>query len=100
MVKRRKYECRGNKNVKSIICKSKRSSSGARVSSKMYETFVSTYKEANPNTEITELDLFALDLPYYGNIAISGGYKRSQGMELTAEEEKAVATVDQYLNQF
>ena len=63
------------------------------VSSKMYETFVSTYKEANPNTEITELDLFALDLPYYGNIAISGGYKRSQGMELTAEEEKAVATV-------
>ena len=26
----------------------------------MYETFVSTYKEANPNTEITELDLFAL----------------------------------------
>ena len=53
----------------------------------MYETFVSTYKEANPNTEITELDLFALDLPYYGNIAISGGYKRSQGMELTAEEE-------------
>ena len=57
------------------------------VSSRMYETFVSAYKEANPNAEITELDLFALDLPYYGNIAISGGYKRSQGMELTAEEE-------------
>ena len=47
----------------------------------MYETFVSTYKEANPNTEITELDLFALDLPYYGNIAILGGYKRRKGME-------------------
>jgi FMN-dependent NADH-azoreductase len=70
------------------------------ISSKMYETFVSTFKEANPNVQLTELDLFALDLPYYGNIAIMGGYKRSQGMELTAEEAKAVEVVDQYLNQF
>jgi FMN-dependent NADH-azoreductase len=69
-------------------------------SSKMYETFVSNFKEANPNAQITELDLFALDLPYYGNTAIMGGYKRSQGMELTAEETKAVEVVDQYLNQF
>ncbi|WP_242144779.1 MULTISPECIES: FMN-dependent NADH-azoreductase [unclassified Bacillus cereus group] len=70
------------------------------ISSKMYETFVSTYKAANPNTEVTELDLYELNLPYYGNVAITGGYKRSQGLELTAEEEKAVATVDKYLNQF
>src|SRR3954447_17141195 len=70
------------------------------ISSKMYETFVKTYKEANPNEEITELDLFSLDLPYYGNTAITGGYKRSQGMELTAEEAKAADVVDQYLNQF
>lgn len=70
------------------------------ISSKMYETFVGTYKETNPNTEITELDLFRLDLPYFGNTAITGGYKRSQGLELTAEEETAADLVEQYLNQF
>ncbi|MFK2824112.1 FMN-dependent NADH-azoreductase [Bacillus sp. B190/17] len=70
------------------------------VSSKMYETFVNTFKEANPHAEITELDLFELDLPYYGNTAITGSYKRSQGLELTAEEAKAADIVEQYLNQF
>ncbi|RKD23122.1 FMN-dependent NADH-azoreductase [Ammoniphilus oxalaticus] len=70
------------------------------ISSKMYETFITTYKEANSNEDITELDLFNLDLPYFGNTAITGGYKRSQGLELTAEEEKAVNIVEQYLNQF
>lgn len=70
------------------------------ISSKMYETFVNTFREANPNEEITELDLFALDLPYFGNTAIMGGYKRSQGLELTAEEAKAADIQEQYLNQF
>jgi FMN-dependent NADH-azoreductase len=70
------------------------------ISSKMYETFLNTFKEANPNAEITELDLFNLNLPYFGNTAITGGYKRSQGLELTAEEAKAADVVEQYLNQF
>lgn len=70
------------------------------VSSKMYDTFLNTFKEANPNADITELDLFNIDLPYYGNTAITGGYKRSQGMELTAEEAKAADIVEKYLNQF
>lgn len=70
------------------------------ISSKMYETFLNTFKEANPNTDITELDLFNLDLPYYGNTAITGVYKRSQGLELTTKEAKAADVVEQYLNQF
>lgn len=70
------------------------------ISSKMYETFVSTYKEANTTDEIIELDLYNLDLPYYGNDAITGVYKRNLGMELTAEEAKGAALVDTYLNQF
>ncbi len=70
------------------------------ISSKMYETFLSTYKEANPTDEITELNLFNADLPDYGNTAIMGVYKRNQGLELTAEETKAADLVDQYLNQF
>ncbi|WP_424992005.1 FMN-dependent NADH-azoreductase [Paenibacillus castaneae] len=70
------------------------------VSAKMYDAFAKTYKEANPTDEITELDLFKEELPYYGNTAITGMYKRNQGWDLTAEEEKATKLVDQYLEQF
>ncbi|MFF2290710.1 FMN-dependent NADH-azoreductase [Peribacillus butanolivorans] len=70
------------------------------ISVKMYESFLSTYKEANPNDEITELDLFKLNLPYYGNTAITAIFKRNQGMELTEEESKEADNVQQYLNQF
>ncbi|MGG4267239.1 FMN-dependent NADH-azoreductase [Peribacillus simplex] len=70
------------------------------ISPRMYDTFLETYKETHPTDEVTELDLFKEELPYYGNTAITGLYKRTQGLELTAEEEKAVNLVDQYLNQF
>ncbi|MFE3973509.1 MULTISPECIES: FMN-dependent NADH-azoreductase [unclassified Peribacillus] len=70
------------------------------ISSKMYDTFLETYKETHRTDEVTELDLFKEELPYYGNTAITGLYKRNQGLELTAEEEKAANLVDQYLNQF
>ncbi|MFS0890555.1 FMN-dependent NADH-azoreductase [Peribacillus frigoritolerans] len=70
------------------------------ISSKMYDTFLQTYKETHCTDEVTELDLFKEELPYYGNTAITGLYKRNQGLELTAEEENAAKLVDQYLNQF
>ncbi|QYF85468.1 FMN-dependent NADH-azoreductase [Brevibacterium sp. PAMC21349] len=70
------------------------------ISSKMYDTFLQTYKETHRADEVTELDLFKEELPYYGNTAITGLYKRNQGLELTAEEESAAKLVDQYLNQF
>ncbi|MFS0605483.1 FMN-dependent NADH-azoreductase [Peribacillus frigoritolerans] len=70
------------------------------ISSKMYDTFLQTYKETHRTDEVTELDLFKQELPYYGNTAITGLYKRNQGLELTAEEEYAAKLVDQYLNQF
>ncbi|MEY8755919.1 FMN-dependent NADH-azoreductase [Peribacillus frigoritolerans] len=70
------------------------------ISSKMYDTFLQTYKETHRAEEVTELDLFKEELPYYGNAVITGLYKRNQGLELTAEEENATKLVDQYLNQF
>ena len=70
------------------------------VTAKMYEEFVKVYKETHSKDEVIELDLFNLDLPYYGNTAITGTYKRSQDIELTAEEEKAANLVDHYLEQF
>lgn len=70
------------------------------ISVKMYETFLNTYKETNKNDEITELDLFKLDLPYYGNEAITAIFKRNQGMELSEAETRLADIVQQYLNQF
>lgn len=72
----------------------------AAVSVKMYEAFVNSYKEANPSDEVVELNLYTEDLPYYGNTAIMGNYKRAQGMELTEAEAKGADLTDKYLDQF
>lgn len=58
------------------------------------------YKLNNPEDEITELDLFAEQLPYYDNTLITGMYKAAQGYELTAEEAAGAAVVNKYLEQF
>jgi len=70
------------------------------VSVKMYEAFLKAYKEANPADVITELDLFQVNLPYYGNTAITGLYKASQGWELTAEELAVTTAINGYMEQF
>ncbi|WP_260287763.1 FMN-dependent NADH-azoreductase [Peribacillus aracenensis] len=70
------------------------------VSAKMYDVFLQNYRVANGSDEIVELDLFKEGLPFYGNDAITGVYKRNQGFELTAEEEKAANLVEKYLDQF
>lgn len=67
---------------------------------KLYEAFVKSYKETHPNDTVTELDLFAENLPYYGNDLITAMFKAGRGMELTAEEQKGADYVNKYLNQF
>lgn len=86
--------------TKVLLIKANDRPSDQAVSSKMYETFLNTYKEANPEDTITELDLFSAYIPNYGNTAIMGVYKRSQGLGLSAAENAAANMVDQYLNQF
>ncbi|MDT3417277.1 FMN-dependent NADH-azoreductase [Brevibacillus aydinogluensis] len=70
------------------------------VSVKLYHAFLDSYKESHPNDEVVELDLFAENLPYYDVTKINAMYKSGQGMELTAEEQKAADLVNKYLNQF
>ncbi|QFK71117.1 FMN-dependent NADH-azoreductase [Pradoshia sp. D12] len=70
------------------------------VSVQMYNAFLHAYKEANPTDQITELDLFQVELPYYGNAAITALYKNNQGIELTEEETKYVNLANQYIDQF
>ncbi|WP_313637448.1 FMN-dependent NADH-azoreductase [Paenibacillus sp.] len=70
------------------------------VSVKLYNEFLENYKLNSPEDEITELDLFAEQLPYYDNTLITGMYKAAQGYELTAEEAAGAAVVNKYLEQF
>ncbi|WNS44948.1 FMN-dependent NADH-azoreductase [Paenibacillus sp. MMS20-IR301] len=70
------------------------------VSVQLYNEFLSSYKETHPQDEITELDLFAEQLPYYDNTLITGVYKANQGFEATPEEAAGAALVKKYLDQF
>ena len=70
------------------------------VSVKLYEAYLASYKESHPNDIVIELDLYKEELPYVGVDMINGTFKTSRGLELTAEEAKAVAVADKYLEQF
>lgn len=70
------------------------------VSVKLYEAFLQSYKETHPQDTIVELDLFAENLPYYGNSKITAMFKQGKGMELTDAEKKDAELVGKYLNQF
>ncbi|MEJ9233371.1 FMN-dependent NADH-azoreductase [Peribacillus butanolivorans] len=70
------------------------------VSVKLYEAFLASYKESHPNDTVLELDLYKEELPYVGVDMINGTFKASRGLDLTAEEAKAVTVADKYLEQF
>ncbi|MGG1679703.1 FMN-dependent NADH-azoreductase [Neobacillus sp. NRS-1170] len=70
------------------------------VSVKLYEAFLASYKESHPNDTVVGLDLYKEELPYVGEDMINGTFKASRGLDLTAEEAKAVAVADNYLDQF
>ncbi|PDZ13047.1 FMN-dependent NADH-azoreductase [Bacillus pseudomycoides] len=70
------------------------------VSVRLYYAFLASYKESHPNETVVELDLYNEELPYVGVDMINGTFKSSRGLDLTAEEAKAVAVADKYLDQF
>ncbi|MEK3883536.1 FMN-dependent NADH-azoreductase [Paenibacillus sp. PL2-23] len=70
------------------------------VSAQMYDSFLKGFKEANPEANITELDLFGEKLPYYDNAMMTGLFKEAKGMEATAEEQELAAVANRYLEQF
>lgn len=70
------------------------------VSVQLYDAFLASYKEAHPQDEVVELDLFAENLPYYDTDKINGMFKLGKGLELTSEEQAAIDLVNKYLNQF
>jgi FMN-dependent NADH-azoreductase len=70
------------------------------ISLKLYDAFLSEYREKNPNDNITELDLFEVELPYYDGEMYSGIIKLSKGEELTTREQNAIAIANSYADQF
>lgn len=70
------------------------------VSVQMYNAFKHAYQETNPSDQITELDLFAVDLPYFDDTMMTGRYKLANGYEPSAEEKAAAEVANRYLDQF
>ncbi|TXC89777.1 FMN-dependent NADH-azoreductase [Metabacillus litoralis] len=70
------------------------------ISVQLYQAFLDSYKESNPNDQITELDLFKENLPYFSTDMINGMFKLGKGLELTSDEKKATDLVNKYLEQF
>ncbi|WP_226670131.1 FMN-dependent NADH-azoreductase [Metabacillus litoralis] len=70
------------------------------VSVQLYQAFLDSYKESNPHDQITELDLFKENLPYFSTDMINGMFKLGKGLELTSDEKKATDIVNKYLEQF
>ncbi|KRE47215.1 FMN-dependent NADH-azoreductase [Paenibacillus sp. Soil522] len=70
------------------------------VSVKMYEAFLSSYKESHPQDSIVEVNLYHEHLPYLGATMITGNYKVTQGMTLTPEEQAEQWIVRKHLEQF
>jgi FMN-dependent NADH-azoreductase len=70
------------------------------VSVRMYDTFLAAYRESHPEDSITELDLYQVDMPYFGNTTITGLFKLSQGYEPSSEEKKAADIANRYVDQF
>ncbi|MFC5468928.1 FMN-dependent NADH-azoreductase [Cohnella suwonensis] len=83
-----------------LFVKANNRPSDQSVSVKLYDTFVAAYRANNPNDQITELNLFEAELPYYDNEMLTGLYKEAQGYDRTPEEQKAADTANGYLDQF
>lgn len=86
--------------AKVLFIKSNDRPSDVAISNQMYDRFLASYKEMNPDDIITELDLYNAKLPYYGNTILTGLYKESKGIEMTPDEKIAADTANFYLDQF
>lgn len=67
------------------------------------EAFLDTYRQSNPNDEITTLDLYKINIPFIDENVFSGWGKLQQEVafdQLTTEEKNSVAQIDQLCNQF
>ncbi|MHC5250938.1 FMN-dependent NADH-azoreductase [Listeria kieliensis] len=70
------------------------------VSVALYENFLESYKTSHPNDQVTEVNLFEVDLPYYDGTMMSGLHKEVAGEPLSPEEKRLADIANGYLNQF
>ncbi|MBB6673076.1 FMN-dependent NADH-azoreductase [Cohnella nanjingensis] len=83
-----------------LFVKANNRPSADSVSVRLYEAFKSSYLEAHPDEDVTELDLYQEHLPYMDSDLISGSFKAGRGMPLTPEEQAMVDVADRYLDPF
>lgn len=67
------------------------------------EAFINTYKEANPQDEIVNIDLYNMEVPEVDGVVFSAWGKFAQGAsfeELTVDEQNKIAAMGNILEQF
>jgi FMN-dependent NADH-azoreductase len=67
------------------------------------KAFLDAYRQKNPNDNITELNLYEMDLPYIDTDVFSGWGKLQTGAEfnqLSADEKQKVARINELTEQF
>lgn len=70
------------------------------VSVTLYETFLDAYQKSHPEDQVTELNLFEEELPYYDGVMMSGLHKEAGGEPLTEDEKRLADIANGYLDQF
>ncbi|MFU1793086.1 FMN-dependent NADH-azoreductase [Paenibacillus azoreducens] len=73
-----------------LVIKANNRPAAEAISSRMYETFMETIKGAD-NLNVTTYDVFAEDMPYFGQELFSAYGKMNNGTELTDAESRLVA---------
>ncbi|GGE06645.1 FMN-dependent NADH-azoreductase 2 [Marinithermofilum abyssi] len=67
------------------------------------KAFIDAYRQANPQDEIIELNLYQTDIPYIDTDVFSGWGKLQQGTafdQLSADEKKKVSAIERLTEQF
>jgi FMN-dependent NADH-azoreductase len=67
------------------------------------KAFIDTYREANPNDEVTTIDLYSVQVPHIDADVFSGWGKLRSGQEfssLTSEESSKVGRINELTEQF
>ncbi|WP_078380087.1 FMN-dependent NADH-azoreductase [Sutcliffiella halmapala] len=82
-----------------LVVKANNRPASEAVSSKMYETFMASIKHAE-NINVTTYDVFAEDMPYFGQDLFNAFGKMQAGGELTDLEQRLLASKQKAMDAF
>ncbi|MFA6716449.1 MAG: NAD(P)H-dependent oxidoreductase [Victivallaceae bacterium] len=70
------------------------------VSGRIAGKFIKAYKLSNPDSEVTTIDLWTLDMPEYDEFAINAKFKIFAGEDFSEEEQARWSVIEKLFNEF